>query len=261
MTKYLKSFFASYYGLFIATTFLFIYIPIFILIVFSFNSVAYPYRWAGFSIEWYQELFQSEEIWHVVKNSFIVAFCSVFLSLIMGTLLVFYTAGSRLRYVLSIFYINLLLPEIILAVSLLSFFVLCDIPTGLLTLIAGHTVLGLAYVVPILSARLTQMNPSLIEASLDLGATINQTFYRIIIPFLLPAIIAAGLLVFVISFDDFLLAFFCAGAESQTLPLYIFATIRTGISPYLNALSTLLLVLSSLFVLIFCWLQAKIRVY
>ncbi len=261
MIKYLRSIFASYYGLFIALTFLFIYIPIFILILFSFNKVAYPYRWVGFSIHWYQQLMQSEEIWHVVKNSFIVAVSSVFLSVMMGTLLVFYTAGSRLRYALSIFYTNLLLPEIIVAVSLLSFFILCDIPTGLMTLIAGHTVLGLAYVVPILSARLAEMDPSLIEASLDLGATINQTFYRIIIPFLFPALIAAGLLVFVISFDDFLIAFFCAGTESQTLPLYIFATIRTGISPYLNALSTVLLVLSSLFVLVFCWLQAKIRVF
>jgi spermidine/putrescine transport system permease protein len=262
MIKYLKNFFGSYFfPTVVALTFLFIYLPIVVLIIFSFNEVAYPYRWVGFSWNWYLELFQSEEIWQVVKNSCIVAFASVILSLTMGTVLVFYSSGSKLRHFLSMFYMNLLFPEIMLAVGLLSFFTFCAIPTGLMTLIAGHTVLGLGYVVPILSARFAEIDPALLEASLDLGASINQTFIRIIVPLLVPALVAAGLLVFVISFDDFLIAFFCAGTESQTLPLYIFATIRTGISPLLNALSALLLLLSSLFVLIFCWLQSKIRIF
>lgn len=241
--------------------FLFIYIPIVILILFSFNEVAFPYRWVGFSVQWYHELFESEEIWHVVKNSIIVALSSVILSLTMGAFLVFYSTQNRLKNFISIFYANLFFPEIMLAVGLLLLFIYCSVPSGLLTLIAGHTVLGLGYVVPILSSRFAEIDSALLEASLDLGASLNQTFYRIVLPLLVPALIASGLLVFVISFDDFLIAFFCAGTESQTLPLYIYATIRTGISPILNALSTLLLLVSSLLVLLFCWLQSKIRIF
>lgn len=262
MITFFKKFF-SHYSLpaAVALTFLFIYTPIMVLILFSFNKVAFPYRWVGFSWHWYIELLGSEEIWSVVKNSCIVAACSVILSLTMGILLVFYTLQSKLRHCLSLFYANLLFPEIMVAVGLLLLFTFFSIPTGLISLIAGHTVLGLGYVVPILSARFAEIDPALIEASLDLGASINQTFLRVIVPLFIPALVAAGLLVFVISFDDFLIAFFCAGTESQTLPLYIFATIRTGISPILNALSTLLLLLSSLLVLIFCWLQSKIRIF
>lgn len=245
----------------ICLCFLFIYIPITILVLFSFNEVAFPYRWVGFSLQWYKELYLSEEIWQVVKNSCIVAFFSVILSLTMGLFLVFYSTQNKLKNFLSIFYANLFFPEIMLAVGLLLVFTACAIPAGLLTLIAGHTVLGLGYVVPILSARFAEIDPALLEASLDLGATINQTFYKVVVPLLIPALIASGLLVFVISFDDFLIAFFCAGTESQTLPLYIYATIRTGISPLLNALSTLLLVISSFLVLLFCWLQSKIRIF
>lgn len=240
---------------------MFIYIPIAVLVLFSFNEVAFPYRWVGFSLQWYQELFHSEEIWHVVKNSCIVALSSVTLSLTMGLFLVFYSTQNRLKNFISIFYANLFFPEIILAVGLLLLFTYCAIPAGLLTLIAGHTVLGLGYVVPIISSRFAEIDPALLEASLDLGATINQTFYKVVVPLLVPALVASGLLVFVISFDDFLIAFFCAGTESQTLPLYIYATIRTGVSPLLNALSTLLLMMSSFLVLVFCWLQSKIRIF
>jgi spermidine/putrescine transport system permease protein len=260
--KLLKNFFSNHFLTFlVAATFLFIYIPIVVLVLFSFNEVAFPYRWVGFSFNWYTELLESAEIFQVVKNSCIVAFVSVVLSLTMGVLLVFYTTQSPLRKFLTIFYANILFPEIVLAVGLLLLFTFFSIPPGLFPLIAGHTVLGLGYVVPILSARFAEIDPAVIEASLDLGASLNQTFLRIIVPLLIPALIAAGLLVFVVSFDDFLIAFFCAGTEAQTLPLYIFATIRTGISPLLNALSTLLLVVSSFLVLIFCWLQSKIRIF
>lgn len=262
MVKFLKNIFSSnFLSVMVIVTFMFIYLPIVVLVLFSFNEVAFPYRWVGFSWNWYAELMQSEEIWQVVKNSCIVACSSVVLSLTMGIFLVFYTSHSRLRLFLSLFYANLFFPEIMLAVGLLLLFTFCSIPQGLITLIVGHTVLGLGYVVPILSTRFNEVDPALIEASLDLGASINQTFFRIVVPLLVPALIAAGLLVFVISFDDFLIAFFCAGTEAQTLPLFIFATIRTGISPLLNALSTLLLVVSSLLVLIFCWLQSKIRIF
>lgn len=246
---------------FVVAIFAFIYLPIIVLIVFSCNKIAFPYRWAGFSLAWYQELFESTEIWYAVKNSLIVALSAVFLSLTMGVTFIFYTAKSNYEKLIPFFYGNLIFPEIILAVSLLALFTFFAIPTGLLALIAAHTVLGFGYVVPILATRFKEIDYSVIEASLDLGASLNQTFVRIVIPLLFPALIAAGLLVFVISFDDFLLAFFCAGTSAQTLPLYIFALIRTGISPVINALSTLLLVVSSIGVLIFCSLKSKIRIF
>jgi spermidine/putrescine transport system permease protein len=128
-------------------------------------------------------------------------------------------------------------------------------------LIAGHTVLGLGFSIPMISARFAEFDYSIIEASLDLGATLNQTFMRIVIPMLLPTIVAAGLLVFIISLDDFLISFFCVGSGTQTLSLYIFSMIRSGISPTINALSTLLLLASSIVVLFFSLLQVKTRIF
>ena len=258
---YIKSFFA-HYGLAVAVAlvYLFLYIPIFIVVIFSFNSVSFPYHWVSFSWQWYVQLFQSREIFEALCNSLIVATTSVVLSLTVGVLFVFYSKNCGLNRLTPLFYGSLLVPEIVIAVSLLSFFMICAIPLGLCTLIAGHTVLGLGYVIPILSARLAEVDASVIEASLDLGATINQTFMRIVLPLLSPALIASALLVFIISFDDFFISFFCAGTSAQTLSLYIFAMIRTGVSPTINALSTLLLLLSSICVLILCSLKTKIRI-
>lgn len=241
--------------------FLFVYIPIIILVAFSFNTVAFPYRWFGFTLDWYRELFVSPEIWFVVKNSLIVATSAMFLSLIIGLFFVFYGEQSGLKKFAMLFFTNLLFPEVVLGVGLLTLFTFLAIPLGLLTLIAGHTILGLGYVVPILSSRFQELDRNLLEASLDLGATVNQTFFRIVIPLMLPAMVASGLLVFVVSFNDFLIAFFCASGSSQTLPLYIFSLIRTGVSPAVNAVSTLLILLSGLFVLVFCSLRSKIRIF
>jgi len=124
-------------------------------------------------------------------------------------------------------------------------------------LIVGHTLLGLGYVIPIVHSRFIELDESLIEASYDLGATQRQTFFRVVLPLLMPALIASGLLVFIISLDDFIISFFCAGASVQTLPLYIFAVIRTGASPMINALSTIMLICSSFFVVLLSFLHIK----
>lgn len=124
---------------FVFSVFAFIYLPIVVLIVFSCNKIAFPYRWAGFSLEWYQELLHSTEIWHAVKNSLIVAISAVFLSLTMGVTFIFYIAKSKYEKLIPFFYGNLVFPEIILAVSLLALFTFFAIPTGLLALTAAHT--------------------------------------------------------------------------------------------------------------------------
>jgi len=239
----------------------FLYIPICILIIFSFNSVAFPSKWVSFSLRWYEALVQDPEIWFVTFNSLIIALSSVFLSLVIGVCFVFYASFKRWRYAISTFYANLMIPEIILAVSLLGLFSFFSVPLSITTVIMGHTVLGLGYVVPIVYTRLQELDKSILEASLDLGASIHQTFFFIVLPFLMPALVVSGLLVFIISLDDFLIAFFCAGPSAQTLSIYVFSMMRIGINPTLNALSTIMLVFSSAIVFVFTLLRSRIRIF
>lgn len=246
-----------FFPLVVVATYLFLYIPIIVLVLFSFNDNEFTLQWSSFSLRWYHELFASVEIWDSLKNSLIVAVSSVMLSLTMGILLVFYSAHTAFNKAYLMFYGNLAVPEIVLAVGMLSFFSFFSIPLGLTTLIAGHTIIGLGYVIPIVYARFIELDDRYTEASLDLGATQGQTFLKIILPLLSPALMAAGLLVFIISLDDFLISFFCAGASTQTLPMYIFSMIRAGASPVVSALSTVLLGISSILVLIFSSLQIK----
>ena len=159
-------------------------------------------------------------------------------------------AASVGKYI-NLFYGSVIIPETVLAVSLLGFFSLVSISFGITTLIIGHTVLGLGFVIPMVYARFLELDIRLTEASLVLGATPIQTFFKVTLPILRPALITSALLVFIISFDDFILTYFTAGSSVQTLSLYIFSMIRSGISPVVNALSALLLFISSLMVLSF----------
>ena len=241
----------------VAAFYLFLYIPIFVLVLFSFNNNAFTQSWLGFTTHWYADLFASTEVWYALKNSLLVAISSVILSLTLGSVLIFFGSRASVKRLLLLFYGSLAMPEIVLAVGLLSLFSFFSVSLGAITLIVGHTLLGLGYVVPILHARFVELDVSLIEASYDLGATKRQTFFSVVLTLLAPAIIASGLLVFIISLDDFIISFFCAGASVQTLPLYIFAVIRTGASPMINALSTLMLVVSSFLVLLFSFLHIQ----
>ena len=156
-------------------------------------------------------------------NSLIVAVCSTAISLTIGVLLIFYAAqGGRVGKFLVLFYGNLVIPETVLAVSLLGFFTLISIPLGLTTLVLAHTVLGLGFVIPIIYARFLELDYRMTEASLVLGATPMQTFFKVTLPLLRPSLIVTGLLIFIISFDDFILSYFCAGSTSQTLSLLYF---------------------------------------
>lgn len=241
----------------VAAVYFFLYLPICVLVIFSFNDAHYAYVWQGFTTEWYTDLWHSTEVWDALRNSLIVAFSTVVLSLTMGVLVVWYGAQTFLSRFLGIFYGTLAAPEIVLAVGLLTLFSVLDVELGFISLIAAHTLLGLGYVVPMVHARFEGLNKSLIEASLDLGATRNQTFFRVVLPLLFPTLFAAGLLVFIVSLDDFLISSFCSGATAQTLPMYIFSMIRAGSTPVVNALSTVMLALSSLFVLVFSWVHVR----
>lgn len=245
---------------FVFLAYLFMYVPIIVLVLFSFNT-GRTHVLEGFSLQWYKELFQSVEILEALKNSLIVSFSAVALSITMAVLFVFYGADTFLKKLLYFFYGGLAVPEVVLSVGLLSILSFFSVPLGIMTLIASHTLIGLSYVTPILYSRFMTIDPRLMEASMDLGATRGQTFLKIILPVLYPAILTSALLVFIVSFDDFILSFFCAGAATVTLPMYIFSVIKTGATPVVNALSTLLLTVSSLIVLILVSLRVRIKFF
>lgn len=248
--------------LFVTAVYLFLYIPIAILVIFSFNSAAFPSPWVSFSLQWYRELFSIWEIWQAFFNSLFIALTATILSLTMGMALIYYSVMNReFKKLLLLFYANTIIPEVVLAVGLLTLFSIFSVPLGFVSLIIAHTVLALGYVIPLIYTRYDDLDKRVVEASYDLGATKTQTFFKITVPLLMPALTGAGLLVFILSFDDFILSFFCAGSEAQTLSLYIYSMIRTGVSPVVNALSTLLLALSSFLVLIFCSLNVRSKLF
>ncbi len=248
--------------LLIAAIYLFLYVPIIVLLLFSFNTEGFPSPWKEFTFRWYHELFQATHLWEAFGNSMYIACAATFLSVTIGTSLIFYAAqGGRIGSFLHLFYGNLIIPETILAVSLLGFFSLIAVPLGFTTLIISHTVLGLGFVIPMVYSKFLELDYRLTEASLALGATPLQTFFKVILPLLGPTIISTALLVFMISFDDFILAYFCAGSSTQTLSLYILSMIRTGVSPMVNALSAVLLFFSSLVVMIFFSLKTRTRFF
>ncbi len=246
-----------FFPLFVAAIYLFLYIPFMVLIIFSFNSNSLSFEWVSFTTKWYALLWHKSEIWNALYNSVIVASSAVILSLSMSTLFIFFGTRRSVQRIRLLFFANLAIPEIMLAVGLLSLFSFFAVPLDMTTLIAAHTVLGLGYVVPLVYDRYVELDKKYVEASLDLGATPWQTFRLVVLPLLSPALFAAALLVFIISFDDFVLSFFCSGGTTQTLPMYIFALIRADSSPIVSALSTLLLIASSFIVLLFLSLQGR----
>ena len=244
--------------LFIGLVYLFFYAPLAILVVFSFNNAPFPSPWKEFTLHWYHELFTNTHVWQALANSFVIAICATVLSISMTLCLVYYRVHYRQQRLfdrsITLFYANILIPEVVLGVGLLNLFVLCAVPLGKITLIIAHTVLGLGFAVPLIFSRFQELDQRMIEASLDLGAQVSQTFFKIIVPLLRPALVATALLVFILSFDDFVVSYFCSGTAVQTLSLYLLSMLRTGISPMMNSLSTFLLIFTSMLVGMYCWI-------
>ncbi|MDQ5940742.1 MAG: spermidine/putrescine transport system permease protein [Candidatus Dependentiae bacterium] len=241
--------------LMVSCVYLFLYLPIIILVVFSFNDGDFAGGWKGFSFRWYHAMVHSQEILAALRASLIVACSSTILSLVFGTCAVISTKWLRWERWLNVFYTNVLIPDIVLGIGLLCLFSLLNLPLGYKSLIVGHTVLGLGFVIPIVSSRFNQIDPILTEASLDLGATQWQTMRRVVLPLLTPGLMAAGLLVFTLSLDDFVISFFCAGTHVETLSVYVFNQIKNLIDPSINALSTCMLLISSLSVVCLAYLN------
>ena len=248
-----KGLFAKGVGIVVAiVSYLFLYLPILILIIFSFNTKSFPSPWDTFTLKWYRELFHSSALWSSFIYSLIVALISTTFSLLMGVFLIFFRAQrDQIHKVLPLFYGNLIIPETMLGMSLLTYFTLFKIELGLPTLIVAHTVLGLGFVIPILHTRYLQLDKRFTEASQVLGATPFQTFVKVTLPLLKPTLLTTGLFIFFLSFDDFILSYFCAGTSIQTLSLYLLSMLRSGICPIVNALSTLLLLLNAVMIMLY----------
>jgi spermidine/putrescine transport system permease protein len=252
-TKYL-------HPLSVGFAYLFLYLPAVVLVIFSFNDSPVSIEWTGFTLKWYSNILTSPELLDSLRVSLIVAFSSTVLSVLIGTCLVMSGSWWKAKFLDKIFLANIILPDIILAVGVLSMFAFFKIPLGYGSLIAGHTIIGLGFVVPIVRARFKELDPVLTEASLDLGASYVQTFVKVILPLLIPSLIASALLVFTLSLDDFLIAFFCSSSEVQTLSVYVYSMIKTWVDPTINAVSACLLLFSSIFVLLLSFFKVMERV-
>jgi spermidine/putrescine transport system permease protein len=226
-------------------TYLFLDLPISVLVVMSFNASKIPFVWTGFSTRWYGELAQNELVREGLINTLIVAIGATIVATVLGTLL----AIGIARYVRSAIVeayslAPAIIPDLVLAIGLLAFFSLIGVSLSLFSVLLSHVVFGMAFVAAVVIARLGQTDPSLEEASRDLGASATSTFLRITLPTLAPGIIAGALLVFTLSIDEFVIAFFTNGPSTPTLPIVIYSMVRFGVTPEINALATILLLVS-----------------
>ena len=234
----------------------FLYIPILILVIYSFNASKLVTVWGGFSTQWYVELFRDPQILDAAKLSFKIATASATLALVLGvaaamTLVRFRWFKGR-TLLTGMVAAPLVMPEVITGLSLLLLFVALDnllgwpAGRGVTTIILAHATFGMAFVAVIVQARLRDMDRTLEEAAMDLGARPLTVFFTITIPSIAPALVAAWLLAFTLSLDDLVIASFVSGPGSSTLPMVVFSKVRLGISPDINALATLMIMIVAL---------------
>ena len=240
--------------------YIFLYAPIIILVIFSFNSSRFVTTWEGLSFRWYVELFNDPAMGAALKNSLIVALASTTISTVFGTMVALamerYEFFGKLGFD-ALLYLPIIIPDIAMAVMLLLFFVLSKFTLSLFTIIISHIAFNISFVAIVVRARLVGFDRSLEEAAQDLGANELQTFWYVTLPLLMPAILAGALLAFTLSLDDFVITFFTAGVGSTTLPLRIYSMVKLGITPEINAISTLMLLASMTLVMVSLFLQRR----
>jgi spermidine/putrescine transport system permease protein len=230
----------------------FLYLPILVLMVFSLNKGGMPTAWTGFTLDWYGKLWQSPEIVSAAVNTLIVAFVSTIIATTLGTLLALGVERRRASNTLdALLFAPMIIPDIVLAIALLSFYTLLDFTLGLHSIILSHVVFNIAFVCAVVRTRLKHFDYSILEASEDLGADDFTTFRRVMLPVIFPGVLAGALLAFTLSVDEFIIAFFTAGAgaSSTTLPMRIYSMIRFGVTPEINAMATIVMFVS--FTLVF----------
>jgi spermidine/putrescine transport system permease protein len=226
-------------------TIFFLFLPLFILVLYSFNASA-GMNWTGFSLRWYERLISSRELWRAFRNSLIVAVSAAATATVIGTIGAIGVNWYRFKlrgYVQTISFLPMILPEIIIGVSLSIFVAGIGIPLGLFTIYIAHTTFNLPFVFLMVMARLDEFDFSIIEAAHDLGANEMQPLFRVTVPICMPGILSGLLTAITLSLEDFVITFFVAGPGSSTLPVFIYSAItrRGGVTPVISALSVVMI--------------------
>lgn len=231
----------------------FLHLPVLILVVFSFNASRFGAAWTGFTWEWYREILDRPDILGALELSLVVALVSTAIATALGTLTALALARGRLRVraaVESLLYLPIVSPEIVVGISLLLLFVTLKLALGVSTIVIAHVAFNISFVAVVVTARLHGLDPNLREAALNLGADEITTFWKVTVPLLRPGILAAALLAFTLSFDDFVITFFVAGVGATTLPLLVFSMVKMGVTPAVNAISALFVLVSTFAVIV-----------
>ncbi|AXK38466.1 ABC transporter permease [Crenobacter cavernae] len=236
-------------------TYLFLYLPLVIVVVFSFNDSKLNAEWVGFTTHWYTQLFQNEKMLTAAGNSLMIGIVSSLFSTVFGTLAGVALSKYKLRLLPFLVLTPIAIPEILMGVSLVIFYVLVNQMIGILelgmsTIILSHIAFCIGFVAIVVRARMQGMDESLVEAARDLGATPLQAFRLVTLPLIMPGIIAGALMAFTLSIDDFVITFFTAGAGASTLPLEIYSMIKIAVTPEVNAVSSLLMLLTLVLIVI-----------
>jgi spermidine/putrescine transport system permease protein len=226
----------------------FLHLPLLVLVAFSFNDSKFSASWVGFTLNWYYRLLERPDITRGLKASLIVGGISTVVSAVLGTLVALALARHRFRGRTALegfLYVPIVTPEIVVGISLLILFALVKIPLGLTTIIIAHVAFCLSFVVIVVLARLEGMDQNLEEAAMILGADEITTFWKVTVPQLWPGILAGALLAFTMSFDDFVITSFVSGSGSSTLPIVVYGMVRRNIEPSINAISTIILLVTT----------------
>jgi spermidine/putrescine transport system permease protein len=244
----------------VGAIYVFLFLPMLVLVALSFNSAPRGAAWQGFTTDWYFKLLNNQSILEALARSLEIALCASVASAVLGVCvgMALVRGKGKRRFILQrLATLPILLPDIVLGLSLLCFFVWLAIPLGQMSVIIAHTAFGTAYVATLVRARLAGMDPLLEEAGADLGADQWTILFKITLPQLWPAVISGMLMVFTLSFDDFSVAFFTAGVGATTLPLKIYSMLKFGVSPEVNALSVIILAASFVLVTTAFWNQRR----
>lgn len=224
--------------------YLFLYAPLAIVVVYSFNDSRLNAQWVGFTLDWYRKLFHNEEMLGAAWNSLVIGLTASAVSTLLGTMAGYAMYRFKLRLLPILVVAPIAIPEILTGVSLLIFFVAIDLTLGLTSIILAHISFCVGFVAIVVRARLAGMDESLVEAARDLGATAFEAFRLVTLPLIMPGVIAGALMAFTLSIDDFVITYFTAGAGALTLPLEIYTMVKISVTPEVNAISTLLMLLT-----------------
>lgn len=226
------------------TVFAFLYVPLLIVVIYSFNDSRLNAEWVGFTFDWYDKLLHNHEMLKAAGNSLIIATVSAIVATLLGTLAGMAMHKFRLKVLPGLVMAPIAMPDILMGVSLLLFFIIINMSLGLLSIMLAHITFCIGFVALSVQARMSGIDESLTEAARDLGASPWLSFRLITLPLLAPGIIAGALMAFTLSIDDFVITFFVAGVGSSTLPLQIYSMVKIAVTPEVNAISTLLMLLT-----------------